>query len=133
MLTESHLKRPLGLPDVGLMAFFTWNLVDHSSLSLFWNAGLDSRQGLPEGPCWLEDCLDSKGSACSLQLLAESLNIGEAHDPQWALTRRFRWGGGEGEWDGVDRSVFFTTSSGGGGGGGIGFESTLEVLEFRLS
>ena len=31
VLSESHLERPLGLPDVGLMAFFTWNLVDYYS------------------------------------------------------------------------------------------------------
>ena len=54
VLTESHLERPLGLPDVGLTGSFTWNLVDHSSLLLFRNAGLDSHQGLPEGPGWLE-------------------------------------------------------------------------------
>ena len=82
VLTKSHLERPLGLPDVRVMAFFTWNLVDHSSLPLFQNAGLDLHQGLPEGPRWLEDCLDPKGSAYSLQLLAESLNIRETHNPQ---------------------------------------------------
>ena len=82
VLSESHLKHPLSIPDVGLIAFFTWNLIDHSSLPLLWNAGLDSHQGLAEGPRWLEDCLDSKRSAYSLQLLAESLNIGETHDPQ---------------------------------------------------
>ena len=31
VLSKSHLERPLGLPDVGLMAFFTWNLVDYYS------------------------------------------------------------------------------------------------------
>ena len=35
VLTESHLECPLGLLYVGLMAFFTWNLVEHSSLLLF--------------------------------------------------------------------------------------------------
>ena len=48
MLSESHLECPLGLPDVDLMAFFTWNLVDHSSLPLLRNAGLESHQGLSD-------------------------------------------------------------------------------------
>ena len=64
-LAKSHLERPLGLPNVGLMAFFTRDLVDHSSLPLLRNAGLDSHQGLSEATCWLEDCLDPMGSAYS--------------------------------------------------------------------
>ena len=48
MLSESHLECPLRLPDVDLMAFFTWNLVDHSSLPLLRNAGLESHQGLSD-------------------------------------------------------------------------------------
>ena len=128
VLTETHLERPLGLPDVGLMAFFTWNLVDHSSLLLFRNAGLDSHQGLPEGPGWLEDCLDPKGSAYPLQLLAESLNIGEAHDPQWVLTRRFRGGKGRSGMGSTGECLLHQVL-----GEAIGLENTLEVLEFRLS
>ena len=61
VLAKSHLERPLGLPNVGLIAFFTGDLIDHSSLSLLRNAGLDLHQGLSEGLCWFEDCLDPKG------------------------------------------------------------------------
>ena len=113
VLTECHLERPLGLPDVGLMSFFTWNLVDHSSLLLFQNAGLDSHQGLPEGPGWL---------------LAESLNIREAHDPQWVLTRRFRGGKGRSGMGSTGECLLHQVL-----GEAIGLENTLEVLEFRLS
>ena len=95
VLAESHLERSLGLPDVGLMAFFTGDLVDHSSLPFLRDAGLDLHQDLPEGPHWLEDCLYPKGSAYSLQLLAESLNIGETHGFWWVFARRFRGRGSE--------------------------------------
>ena len=69
VLTESYLERPLGFPDVGLMAFLTGDLVDHFSLPLLWSVGLDLHQGLSEGPHWLESCLDPKASAYPLQLL----------------------------------------------------------------
>ena len=95
VLAESHLERSLGHPDVGLMVFFTEDLVDHSSLPFFRDAGLDLHQDVPEGPHWLEDCLYHKGSAYSPQLLAESLNIGETHSFRWVLTRRFRGRGSE--------------------------------------
>ena len=93
VLAKSHLGRPLGLPNAGLMAFYTGDLVDHFSLPLLWNVSLDSHQGQPGAPRWLVDCLGPKGSAYSLQLLTESLDIGETHDPQWVFTRRFRWRG----------------------------------------
>ena len=63
VVAKSHLERPLGLPDVGLMTFFTRDPVDNSSLPLLQNAGLDLHQGLPEDPRWLDNCLDPKGSA----------------------------------------------------------------------
>ena len=41
VFTESYFERPLGLSNVGLMASFTGDLVDHSSLPLFrdWGQG----------------------------------------------------------------------------------------------
>ena len=41
VFTESRLERPLGLPNVGLGAFFTRNLINHSCLFFLQNAGLD--------------------------------------------------------------------------------------------
>ena len=67
------------------MASFTGDLVDHSSPPLLRDVGLDLYQGLSEGPRWLEDCLDPKGSTYPLQLLAASLNIGQTHGPQWVF------------------------------------------------
>ena len=90
VLTESHLECPLGLPNVGSMAFFTGDLVVHFYFPLLRNTGLDSHQGLPEGPRWLESCLDPKGNAYSLKLFIESSNVGETHDLQQVLTHGFR-------------------------------------------
>ena len=45
VFTKSHHERPLGFPDIGLTAFLTGDLVDHFSLPLLENAGLDSHQG----------------------------------------------------------------------------------------
>ena len=95
-------------------------------LSFLQNAGLDSHQGLPESPRLLADCLDPKGSACSLQLLTESLNIDETHDPQWVHTRRFR---GRGSGIGSTGGCLLHQAL----GEAIGLENTLEVLEFGLS
>ena len=125
VFTKSHLERPFGLPNVGSRAFFTGDLVDHSPLPILRNAGLDSHQGLSEGLCWLEHCLDPKGNAYHLQLFTESSNVGETHDLQWVLTHGFRGRGKETRLTGecLLYQIF---------GESVGLENTLEVLEFRL-
>ena len=95
VFTYSDLQCSLGLPNVYLRAVLARNLVDHFLL-LFRHLLLHSHKLLLQCTLGLEDRFHSKRSTGLLNLLTETLHIGEVECLQWLSSSGLRvcclWG-----------------------------------------